>query len=89
MKLRCNLASINLSKFVNAQSKSFDFDKLVEITKIVTRNLNKVIDRNYFPIPEAKNSNFRHRPIGIGVQGLADTFQLLHLPFIGDEARGN
>ena len=83
----CNLASINLSKFVNAQSKSFDFDKLVEITKIVTRNLNKVIDRNYYPIPEAKNSNFRHRPIGIGVQGLADTFQLLHLPFTGDEAR--
>ena len=83
----CNLASINLSKFVDANSKEFDFDKLVEITRIVTRNLNKVIERNYYPIPEAKNSNFRHRPIGIGVQGLADTFQLLHLPFDSESAR--
>jgi ribonucleoside-diphosphate reductase alpha chain len=81
----CNLASIALPKFViNGQ---FDFDKLVEITKVATRNLNKVIDVNYYPIPEAKNSNMRHRPIGLGVQGLADAFILLGLAFDSDAAK--
>ena len=82
----CNLASISLSKFVNAEGK-YDFDKLYEITRIVTRNLNKVIDINYYPIEEAKNSNMRHRPIGIGVQGLADAFILMRYPFESTEAK--
>jgi ribonucleotide reductase alpha subunit len=70
----CNLASISLSKFANRDTKKFDFDNLHKVTKRVTKNLNKVIDVNYYPIPEARNSNMRHRPIGIGVQGLADAF---------------
>ena len=82
----CNLASIALSKFVR-EDRSFDFDKLVEITRVVTRNLNKVIDINYYPIPEARKSNLRHRPIGIGVQGLADAFILMRFPFDSEEAR--
>jgi ribonucleoside-diphosphate reductase alpha subunit len=82
----CNLASINLSKFVR-EDRSFDFERLVEITRVVTRNLNRIIDINYYPIPEARNSNFRHRPIGIGVQGLADAFLLMRMPFDSDEAR--
>jgi ribonucleotide reductase alpha subunit len=61
---------------------------LYEITKVVTRNLNKVIDVNYYPVIEARNSNMRHRPIGIGVQGLADAFILLRMPFDSEEARG-
>merc|ERR1712193_593413 len=65
----------------------FDFRKLYEVTKVATRNLNKVIDRNYYPIPEARHSNLRHRPIGLGVQGLADAFMKLRLPFESDEAR--
>ncbi|MEM6644348.1 MAG: ribonucleoside-diphosphate reductase subunit alpha [Bacteroidota bacterium] len=81
----CNLASIALSKFVI--NGEFDHQKLYEITKVVTRNLNKVIDVNYYPVEEAKNSNMRHRPIGIGVQGLADAFLLLKLPFESDEAQ--
>jgi ribonucleoside-diphosphate reductase alpha chain len=81
----CNLASISLSKFVI--DGKFDFNKLYEITRIVTRNLNKVIDINYYPIEEAKNSNMRHRPIGIGVQGLADAFILLRYPFESTEAK--
>lgn len=81
----CNLASLALPKYVvNGQ---FDFDKLVEITRVVTRNLNKVIDINYYPIPEARNSNMRHRPIGLGVQGLADAFILCGMPFDSEEAR--
>lgn len=60
----CNLASVNLSAFVDEADKSFDFQKLLEVTKVVTRNLNKVIDINFYPVMEAKNSNFRHRPIG-------------------------
>jgi len=81
----CNLASIALPKFVvNGQ---FDFDKLVEITQVATRNLNKVIDINYYPIPEAQNSNFRHRPIGLGVQGLADAFILMGMAFDSDAAK--
>jgi ribonucleoside-diphosphate reductase alpha subunit len=81
----CNLASINLSKFV--ENGKFNFDKLVEITRVVTRNLNKVIDLNYYPVVEAYNSNMRHRPIGIGVQGLADAFILMRFAFDSPEAR--
>lgn len=83
----CNLASIALPKFVTEDGK-FDHQKLYEITKVVTRNLNKVIDVNYYPVIEARNSNMRHRPIGIGVQGLADAFILLRMPFDSAEARG-
>ncbi len=82
----CNLASLALPKFVKADS-TFDFDKLYEITRVVTRNLNKVIDINYYPIPEAKKSNMRHRPIGIGVQGLADAFIQMRFPFDSKEAK--
>jgi ribonucleoside-diphosphate reductase alpha chain len=82
----CNLASIALPKFVNADG-TFDHQKLFEITYVATRNLNKVIDRNYYPIPEARNSNMRHRPVGLGVQGLADTFIKMRLPFDSDEAK--
>jgi len=81
----CNLASISLPRFVT-DGTNFDFKKLYEISKIVTRNLNKVIDGNYYPLPEAENSNKRHRPVGIGVQGLADAFMLLRLPFESEEA---
>ena len=84
----CNLASINLSKFVNKEVPGgYDFDELYRITKIVTKNLNKIIDGNYYPVPEAKNSNMRHRPIGLGVQGLADAFLMLRMPFESDEAK--
>ncbi len=82
----CNLASISLSKFVKEEG-IYDFDQLVEITRVVTRNLNKVIDVNYYPIEEARRSNMRHRPIGIGVQGLADAFILMRYAFDSPEAR--
>jgi ribonucleoside-diphosphate reductase alpha subunit len=81
----CNLASLNLSKFVI--NGEFDFNRLVEITRVATRNLNRVIDINYYPIPEAQNSNMRHRPIGLGVQGLADAFILMRMPFESPEAK--
>ncbi len=81
----CNLASLSLPRFV--EGKTFNFEKLLEIAQIVTKNLNKVIDNNYYPIPETKLSNFRHRPIGLGVQGLADVFMLLGLPFESDMAK--
>lgn len=81
----CNLASISLPMFV--ENGEFDHQKLYDVTKRVTRNLNRVIDRNYYPVPEAENSNMRHRPIGLGVQGLADAFILLRLPFTSDEAK--
>ncbi|MDF9796209.1 ribonucleoside-diphosphate reductase alpha chain [Catalinimonas alkaloidigena] len=88
----CNLASISLPKFVTDDGEGgaprFDHQKLYEITKVVTRNLNKVIDVNYYPVPEARNSNMRHRPIGIGVQGLADAFIMLKMPFESEEAKG-
>ncbi len=83
----CNLASISLPRFVDTATQSFDFEKLHEITRVVTRNLNKVIDINYYPVPEAANSNLRHRPIGIGVQGLADAFMMLRMPFDGEKAK--
>jgi ribonucleoside-diphosphate reductase subunit M1 len=82
----CNLASIAVNMFVSPERNNYDFDKLKEITKTVTRNLNKIIDINYYPLPEARNSNLRHRPIGIGVQGLADAFILMRMPFDSKEA---
>ena len=81
----CNLASIALPMFV--KNNSFDHKELFKVTKRVTKNLNKVIDRNYYPVKEAENSNFRHRPIGLGVQGLADTFIKLRKPFTCDDAK--
>ncbi len=82
----CNLASLALPKYVTEEG-TFDHDKLFEVTYQATLNLNKIIDENYYPVIEAENSNMRHRPIGLGVQGLADTFILLGLPFESDEAR--
>lgn len=82
----CNLASLALPKFVTEDGK-FDFEKLFEVTYTVTKNLNKIIDHNYYPVAEAKNSNMRHRPIGLGVQGLADTFILMRFPFTSDAAK--
>lgn len=83
----CNLASIALPKYVNRETKTFDYDELHRIIKIVTKNLNKVIDRNFYPVETAKKSNTRHRPIGLGVQGLADVFILCGLPFDCEESR--
>uniref|UniRef100_A0A6U0ZN63 Ribonucleoside-diphosphate reductase n=1 Tax=Rhizochromulina marina TaxID=1034831 RepID=A0A6U0ZN63_9STRA len=83
----CNLASINLSAFVNQADRTYDFQRLYEVTKVVTRNLNRVIDNNYYPVEEARRSNMRHRPVGLGVQGLADTFCLMRHPFESEEAR--
>jgi ribonucleoside-diphosphate reductase alpha subunit len=80
----CNLASLSLPSFI--RNCEFDFEELHRVTKVVTRNLNKVIDVNYYPVTEARNSNMRHRPIGIGVQGLADVYMLLGLPFESEEA---
>lgn len=83
----CNLASINLRYFVDKEKLQYDFDGLVSVTKVIVRNLNKVIDGNYYPVEEAKRSNFRHRPVGVGVQGLADAFIELRLPFESPEAK--
>ncbi|WP_192822692.1 ribonucleoside-diphosphate reductase subunit alpha [Rufibacter sp. LB8] len=84
----CNLASLALPRYIKEENgvKKFDHDKLYEVTYTVTKNLNKVIDVNYYPVPEAKKSNMRHRPIGLGVQGLADAFLLLRMPFESEEA---
>jgi ribonucleoside-diphosphate reductase alpha chain len=82
----CNLASIALPKFV--VDGKFDHKQLLEVTKVATKNLNKIIDINYYPVPQARNSNMRHRPIGLGVQGLADAFIMLRMPFESDEAQG-
>ncbi len=81
----CNLASIALPMFV--KNGEFDHKELFKVTKRVTKNLNRVIDRNYYPVIEAQNSNFRHRPVGLGIQGLADAFIMLRLPFTSDEAK--
>ncbi|AWM13397.1 ribonucleoside-diphosphate reductase subunit alpha [Flavobacterium sediminis] len=81
----CNLASISLPMFV--EDGEFNHQYLFDVTKRITRNLNKVIDRNYYPVEEARNSNMRHRPVGLGVQGLADAFILLRMPFTSDEAK--
>jgi len=82
----CNLASVALPKFVK-ENGTFDHEKLFKITYQVTKNLNKIIDRNYYPVIEARNSNMRHRPIGIGIQGLADAFIMMRYAFDSDEAR--
>jgi ribonucleoside-diphosphate reductase alpha chain len=82
----CNLASLGLSKFV-LPNKTFDYNKLHEVTKVIVTNLNKIIDVNFYPTKKTKLSNQLHRPIGIGVQGLADTFALMDLPFYCDEAK--
>ena len=82
----CNLASIALPKFVNKEKGEFDHQKLFEVTYHATGNLNRVIDVNFYPVEEARNSNMRHRPIGLGVQGLADTFAMLKLPFESEQA---
>ena len=81
----CNLASIALPMFI--KNGEFDHEELFRVTKQVTVNLNRVIDRNYYPVPEAENSNMRHRPVGLGVQGLADAFIMLRLPFTSDKAK--
>ena len=83
----CNLASIALPTFVNVETKQFDYEKLHKVTKVVTNNLNKVIDVNYYPTEKTKLSNIRHRPIGLGVQGLADTFILMDIAFHSEEAK--
>ncbi|MBA9078439.1 MULTISPECIES: ribonucleoside-diphosphate reductase subunit alpha [Rufibacter] len=84
----CNLASLALPRYIKEENgvKKFDHEKLYEVTYTVTKNLNKVIDINYYPVPEAKKSNMRHRPIGLGVQGLADAFLQLRMPFESEEA---
>ena len=81
----CNLASISLPMFID--NGQFNHDYLFKVTKRITRNLNRVIDRNYYPVEEAYNSNMRHRPVGLGVQGLADAFIMLRMPFTSDEAK--
>jgi ribonucleoside-diphosphate reductase alpha chain len=81
----CNLASIALPKFV--KNGSFDFNRLMKVTEVAIKNLNKVIDLNYYPTKETKNSNLKRRPVGLGVQGLADVYQMLNIPFTSDEAK--
>jgi len=83
----CNLASIALNKYVDLENSTFNHQLLYDVTYHATGNLNRVIDVNYYPVEEARNSNMRHRPIGLGVQGLADTFALLQLPFESPQAR--
>lgn len=83
----CNLASIALPSFVNVETCKFDYDKLHQVTKVVTNNLNKVIDLNFYPTEKTRVSNLRHRPIGIGIQGLADVFIMMNIPFYSDEAK--
>ena len=83
----CNLASIALPAFVDIKNKSFDYDKLHDITKVITNNLNRVIDINFYPTDKTRISNLRHRPIGIGIQGLADVFIMMDLAFHSDEAK--
>ena len=82
----CNLASISLPRFYNYETGTFNFDALHRVTKVITRNLNKVIDNNYYPCEEAKKSNLKHRPIGIGVQGLADVMMMLKISFEDERA---
>ena len=83
----CNLASIGLPSFVDKETKQFDYDKLHDVAKVITYNLNKVIDINFYPTEKTRRSNLLHRPIGIGVQGLADTFILMDIPFHSDDAK--
>ena len=83
----CNLSSVSLPAFVNREEVCFEFQKMHDVVKVITRNLNKVIDINYYPVEEARTSNMRHRPIGIGIQGLADVFCMLKYPFESQDAR--
>jgi ribonucleoside-diphosphate reductase alpha subunit len=83
----CNFASIALSAYASGDGQPYDFEGLYKVTKVATRNLNKVIDRNYYPVEEARRSNMRHRPIGLGVQGLADAFMIMRLPFESEAAQ--
>merc|ERR1712241_1610603 len=83
----CNLASIALPAFANCDGKEYNFHGLYSVTKVATKNLNKGIDRNYYPVEEARRSNMRHRPIGLGVQGLADAFMMMRLPFESETAQ--
>lgn len=83
----CNLASIALPSYINMETLEFDFEKLEKVTRVITRNLNKVIDLNYYPVKEAKSTNLKHRPIGIGVQGMADVFAIMKWPFDSDKSR--
>ena len=82
----CNLASIAVNQFVDVSTRTYDFKRLKEIAKVATKNLNKIIDANFYPVPEARKSNMRHRPIGIGIQGLADAFILMRHAFESEEA---
>jgi ribonucleoside-diphosphate reductase alpha subunit len=82
----CNLASLALPSYVDAKKRTFNFEKLRQVVKVATKNLNRVIDINYYPTPETKTSNMRHRPVGLGVQGLADVFALLRMPWESEKA---
>ena len=82
----CNLASLALPSYVDAKKRTFDFEKLRQVVKVATKNLNRVIDINYYPTPETKTSNMRHRPVGLGIQGLADVFALLRMPWESEKA---
>merc|ERR1712190_613314 len=83
----CNLASIALSSYASSTGGEYDFQCLYDVTRVATKNLNKVIDRNYYPTEEARRSNMKHRPIGLGVQGLADAFMMMRLPFESEAAQ--
>merc|ERR1711933_634231 len=83
----CNLASIALPAFVQEGGNEYDFKGLYDVVKVATRNLNKVIDKNYYPVEEARRSNMKHRPVGLGVQGLADAFLMMRFPFESENAR--
>jgi ribonucleoside-diphosphate reductase alpha chain len=83
----CNLASIALPAFYNTTTKTYDYEKLHDVTRTITYNLNRVIDINYYPTPKTEKSNKRHRPIGLGVQGLSDVFMMMDIPFASDEAK--
>ncbi len=83
----CNLASLALPTFIDSTRGEYDFSRLHEVTQVVVHNLNKTIDINHYPVEEARRSNMRHRPIGLGVQGLADAFLALRLPFDSPEAK--
>lgn len=83
----CNLASIALPSYINLKTMEFDFEKLEKVTRVITRNLNKVIDLNFYPVKEAKSTNLKHRPIGIGIQGLADVFAIMKWSFDSEKAR--
>lgn len=82
----CNLASIALPMYVDAKKRTFNYDKLKQVVKVAIKNLNRVIDINYYPTPETRNSNMRHRPVGLGVQGLADVFAMMRMPWESDKA---